>query len=632
MKKFNFLPTPTKVKSSCIDLQPTKPMRPLGQRRAEHTLHLMGSAVISAVVTLSAGPGLALGPADDVYIMEQIGSDCKVFVISDSSSPEASVHIRISTNEYYDAGGTYWASETELVNGDEEITVESIASCLETEVGNVTSLTQVGADAVSLSAEDDMGFSFTLTTAAGNLSAGPHGYFIRTKTPTADAGADQPSVEPGATVTLDGTGSSDPDAFDTLTYAWTQTSGTPISLSSLTAAQPTFTAPTLEDNDSVETFVFSLAVTDERGNVSADTVSITVGSSQNPAAEFEAKKDAIRSIITDDAQRSLNSTLASNTRLIREARGRLVTGRTQMQSDGAGLTSRNDITFNVDGIALATPEQMSTQGMFLAQAGNFDGTQRRLIFGDFDLQRDGDTGSTTATINGKIAWEHMLSEQTMLGYYLGGEVSHSNIKDTFAGTKEAYGLSVGVYSVQALQKNLFLDGFASLGAGHNNLAMSDDTLDLTSKYTTQTVTLGAAVSGIIEQASFEIQPELSVVYGRTSIGRVGFTGVAGGLTDETLSLDAGYVSKASLTFRPEVIIPIGAEVFSSSNSQISIAPRLICEHVKSTTKKSDCGTGGEVGFTSTSEDGLSSADIGILFDSIHGGTRSSFVFSVEHKF
>ncbi|WP_157898117.1 hypothetical protein [Yoonia vestfoldensis] len=83
---------------------------------------------------------------------------------------------------------------------------------------------------------------------------------------------------------------------------------------------------------------------------------------------------------------------------------------------------------------------------------------------------------------------------------------------------------------------------------------------------------------------------------------------------------------------PEVIIPIGADFVADTNTQLSFAPRLICEQIKSTTKTSDCGTGGELGFSSTSEDGLSSADMRILLDRINGGTRSSFAFSVEHKF
>ena len=90
---------------------------------------------------------------------------------------------------------------------------------------------------------------------------------------------------------------------------------------------------------------------------------------RSPASEFAAKEDVIRSVITDDAQRSLSSSLASNTRLTRDARGRFLTSRTQMQSDGAGLASRNNIALDVDGIAVATPEQMSTQGSVLRSDG-----------------------------------------------------------------------------------------------------------------------------------------------------------------------------------------------------------------------------------------------------------------------
>lgn len=81
-----------------------------------------------------------------------------------------------------------------------------------------------------------------------------------------------------------------------------------------------------------------------------------------------------------------------------------------------------------------------------------------------------------------------------------------------------------------------------------------------------------------------------------------------------------------------MIIPIGADFVAGTNTHFTYAPRFVCEQIKSATKTSDCGTGGELGFSSTSEDGLSSADMRILLDRINGGTRSSFAFSVEHKF
>jgi len=102
----------------------------------------------------------------------------------------------------------------------------------------------------------------------------PVGYVGANQTPTANAGPDQTGVEPFATVTLNGSGSFDPDVGDTITYAWTQTAGTTVSLSSSTVAQPTFTAPATLTGG---TLTFSLVVTDNHGSASAaDTVNVAV--------------------------------------------------------------------------------------------------------------------------------------------------------------------------------------------------------------------------------------------------------------------------------------------------------------------------------------------------------------------
>jgi len=95
-------------------------------------------------------------------------------------------------------------------------------------------------------------------------------------TPTVDAGADQ-SVEPFSTVTLTATGS---DTDGTIaSYAWTQTSGTGVTLSG-TGASRTFTAPAAQSS---QVLVFSVTCTDDGGATSSpDTVTVTV----LPATEF----------------------------------------------------------------------------------------------------------------------------------------------------------------------------------------------------------------------------------------------------------------------------------------------------------------------------------------------------------
>ncbi len=87
--------------------------------------------------------------------------------------------------------------------------------------------------------------------------------------PVADAGSDQ-TVSEGETVTLDGTGSFDPDD-DPLTYHWTAPEG--ITLSDETAAEPTFTAPEVSENTD---YTFALIVNDGTEDSQPDEVIVTV--------------------------------------------------------------------------------------------------------------------------------------------------------------------------------------------------------------------------------------------------------------------------------------------------------------------------------------------------------------------
>lgn len=96
--------------------------------------------------------------------------------------------------------------------------------------------------------------------------------------PIAEAEENQTRNE-GVAVTLDGTGSKDPDT-DPITYLWSQVSGTPVTLSDPTAAKPTFLAP--EVGAEGDTLIFELVVSDGSDTSQADQVSITILDTNQP--------------------------------------------------------------------------------------------------------------------------------------------------------------------------------------------------------------------------------------------------------------------------------------------------------------------------------------------------------------
>ena len=89
--------------------------------------------------------------------------------------------------------------------------------------------------------------------------------------PVVDAGDDQ-LIPPGATATLDGSGSYDPGGGSLIAYEWQQLSGTGVTLGDEEAEITTFTAPQSEGN-----LVFRLTVYNNDFLTSCDEVIIEIG-------------------------------------------------------------------------------------------------------------------------------------------------------------------------------------------------------------------------------------------------------------------------------------------------------------------------------------------------------------------
>lgn len=128
---------------------------------------------------------------------------------------------------------------------------------------NLQNANSVSASFTAPSVSSDETLIFKLTVTDDSSASGSDQVSVTVvaeqpnQAPSANAGADQMVVTP-ASVTLNGSGSSDPDG-DALTYSWTQVSGTLATLSNTTAANPSFSAAQVSVE---EELVFALSVND----------------------------------------------------------------------------------------------------------------------------------------------------------------------------------------------------------------------------------------------------------------------------------------------------------------------------------------------------------------------------------
>ena len=330
------------------------------------------------------------------------------------------------------------------------------------------------------------------------------------------------------------------------------------------------------------------AAEDGAGNPSAAATPLAV-SIATALTELEANAALVLEIVTDQALQDLRSRIAASERMVKAAQDRLM----------AVDTVDRKLTFT--GSLQADDLTLSSSGGFGGETTLANGT-RRIVFGDFTVNRDAE-GTVSARLDSTLAWERRLSDDALAAWFLGLEMGSADVDRGLSGPMRSLGVSLGAYGVQRLSDALYLNGFASVTAGRNDLDLSNGTLSLQSDYSTRSLQAGASLSGVMPMDGWELRPEVSLSFGRTWLGTLDLTGSAYGTTGE-LQLDAGQASLAALTIQPDFVLPMDGKAVADSLSLLTVAPGLTCESVSGVEDWSDCGLALGLGFQHQSQDSL----------------------------
>ena len=274
-----------------------------------------------------------------------------------------------------------------------------------------------------------------------------------TQAPVADAGSGQ-SVVGGATVTLDGGGSSDLDGSVT-GYAWSQVGGTPVILSDAGAVQPTFISPVVA---APEQLVFELVVTDNDGLLSAaDQVAITV----LPAGQLSTFDDSFSSNTVGNY--TIENTWTSG-------------GTPQVSWDSAGQRLRILTGDNV-GVEISAPLPATASGVFEL---DFLPVKKYPAGGQFELRLIQDAqnyyqfwnsdgygpGYVRIVINGAVAAESALNKAFFQGTNFDLNVSFDSNSITVGGLVDVAVASAGrsllvsSFSLSLSQQDAYIDNIS----------------------------------------------------------------------------------------------------------------------------------------------------------------------------
>ena len=234
-------------------------------------------------------------------------------------------------------------------------------------------------------------------------------------------------------------------------------------------------------------------------------------------------------------------------------------------------------------------------------------------------ENDAETGSASS----QIIFEREKSEDLTVGHFIGFSVSKNSTVGTKSTDIESIGLQVGVYFVDNITEDLFIDGYLAGSLLTNKMEVTTALMAAEADYVSRMGAAGAAVTGSFDLDRWEILPTLALDYSSVSSQDASFEVTFGGGNSNELS-SPGNVKQLSLTFSPDFRTTFEYyDGYWAQGSTFSLKPKFTCQRINQDTITRECGQGAALSLITQDEDAMQTLSFTLGVDKISADTTYS---------
>ena len=264
----------------------------------------------------------------------------------------------------------------------------------------------------------------------------------------------------------------------------------------------------------------------------------------------------------------------------------------------------------------------NASGQIKSVVTSYDGKVTRYSETQFSYtksENDAETGSASS----QIIFEREKSEDLTVGHFIGFSVSKNSTVGTKSTDIESIGLQAGVYFVDNITEDLFVDGYVAGSLLTNKMEVTTASMSAEADYVSRMGAAGAAVTGSFDFDRWEVLPTLALDYSSVSSQDASFEVTFGGGNSNELS-SPGNVKQLSLTFAPDFRTSFDYyNGYWAQGSTFSLKPKFTCQRTNQNTITRECGQGAALSIITQDEDAMQTLSFTLGVDKISSDTTYS---------